>query len=158
MVAYGGTTIDLIDVAARKKLRTLDISPNRRPHGIAWLDNDRLIATAEDSRSVAIVSRSGKVRSIPTDQDGTHMVVVSPDRVEHPVEGMAIGAYETLGVRARREIGVHYGDFVAMAHCSQDRERFWPEHRVDTLQHGASSRISCSCFKSSHNASGTRVR
>src|SRR5688500_18713600 len=36
VVAYGGATIDIFDVASRAKVRTVDLSPNEGPHGIAW--------------------------------------------------------------------------------------------------------------------------
>ena len=81
VVAYGGKTIDLFDIATRAKLRTIDLSPNEGPHGLVWLNDGRLIATTERSQSIAVVDpASGKVAaSIKTDQQGTHMVAVSPD-------------------------------------------------------------------------------
>src|SRR3546814_15415301 len=47
VVAYGGTTLDVFDVAKRMKLRTIDLSPNTRPHGLLWLSDGRLVATPE---------------------------------------------------------------------------------------------------------------
>ncbi len=55
VVAYGGTTIDVFDVAARTKVKTIDLSPNQRPHGLLWLADGRLVATTERSRTVTIV-------------------------------------------------------------------------------------------------------
>ncbi len=79
VVAYGGTTIDIFDVAKRTKLRTIDISPHERPHGLLWLADGRLVATAEGSESVAVVAPDGKLTSIATGQKGTHMIAVAPD-------------------------------------------------------------------------------
>ena len=81
VVAYGGKTIDLFDVASRTKLKTIDLSPNEGPHGIAWLRDGRLVVTTERSKSVAVVDpTAGKVvASIPTAQEGTHMVAVTSD-------------------------------------------------------------------------------
>lgn len=79
VVAYGGTTIDIFDVAKRTKLRTIDISPNERPHGLLWLADGRLVATAEGSESVAVVAPDGALTSIATGQKGTHMIAVAPD-------------------------------------------------------------------------------
>ncbi|MDR6832723.1 MULTISPECIES: hypothetical protein [unclassified Sphingopyxis] len=79
VVAYGGTTIDVFDVAARTKVRTIDLSPNQRPHGLLWLTDGRLVATTEGSQSVAVVAPDGSVTSIATGQQGSHMVVVAPD-------------------------------------------------------------------------------
>ena len=44
VVAYGGTTIDIFDIAGRTKLRTIDLSPNQRPHGLLWLSDGLAIA------------------------------------------------------------------------------------------------------------------
>lgn len=81
VVAYGDKTIDLFDVATRSRIKTIDLSPNEGPHGIAWLKNGRIVVTTERSQSVAIVDPfAGKVTaSIRTDQQGTHMVAVTSD-------------------------------------------------------------------------------
>jgi YVTN family beta-propeller protein len=81
VVAYGGRTIDIFDVASRARVRTIDLSPNEGPHGIVWLRDGRILATAERSRSLAIVDtrRGDAIGAIRTDQQGTHMVAVSPD-------------------------------------------------------------------------------
>ena len=82
VVAYGGKTIDLFDVATRERLKTIDLAPNEGPHGIAWLQDGRIVVTTERSQSVALVDPvAGAVTaSIKTGQQGTHMVAVSADR------------------------------------------------------------------------------
>ncbi len=81
VVAYGGKTIDLFDVATRAKLKTIDLAPNEGPHGIAWLKDGRIVVTTERSQSLAIVdpAAGAVVKSIKTDQQGTHMVAVTAD-------------------------------------------------------------------------------
>lgn len=81
VVAYGGRTVDLFDVASRTKLKTIDLTPNQGPHGIVWLKDGRIVATTERSKSVAVVDPVGGkvVASIPTDQEATHMVAVTSD-------------------------------------------------------------------------------
>src|SRR3546814_18321502 len=68
VVAYGGTTIDIFDIAKRTKLRTIDLSPNRRPHGLLWLSDGRLVAPTEGSASVAVVAPGGELTPIATGQ------------------------------------------------------------------------------------------
>lgn len=60
VVAYGGVTIDAFDGAAARKLRTIDLAPNQRPHGLPWIRDGGLIATAEGSQSIAVVAPDGK--------------------------------------------------------------------------------------------------
>ena len=100
VVAYGGTTIDIFDVAARRKLKTIDLSPNRRPHGLVWLADGRLVATAEGSESVAVVAPDGTVTSIATGQKGTHMVVVAPDNRTAYTANIGAGTVSVLDLQA----------------------------------------------------------
>lgn len=100
VVAYGGTTIDVFDVAARTKVRTIDLSPNRRPHGLLWLADGRLVATTEGSQSVAVVAPDGTLTSIATGQQGSHMVVVAPDNRTAYVANIGSGTVSVLDLQA----------------------------------------------------------
>jgi len=81
VVAYGGTTIDIFDVRTTRRLKRIDLAPNAGPHGIAWLKNGRIVATAERSQSIVLVDpRRDSVRAVPTGQAGSHMLAISPDQ------------------------------------------------------------------------------
>lgn len=81
VVAYGARSIDVFDVASRRKLRTIDLSPGDGPHGIAWLPDGRIVATTERSQSLTIVDTNNgdRVSQLASGQRGTHMVAFSPD-------------------------------------------------------------------------------
>ncbi len=106
VVAYGGTTVDLFDVSSRAKLKTIDLKPNAGPHGIAWLADGRLVVTTERSQSVAIVDpAAGKlVASLPTGQQGTHMVAVSDDGARAFTANIPAGTVSVLDLRAGRKL------------------------------------------------------
>lgn len=73
----GGNTLTVIDVPGRRVARTIDLGEYSRPHGIAFLPGDSLIAvTSETSRNVVIVHpASGSIRrAIPTEHPGSHML------------------------------------------------------------------------------------
>jgi DNA-binding beta-propeller fold protein YncE len=78
-----GRTLTVLDLAARRVTRTVDLGEYRRPHGIVWLPGPgaRVVVTAEQSQAVLVVDvGAGRVeRAIPTGQRGTHMVAVSAD-------------------------------------------------------------------------------
>lgn len=77
-----GSSLTVIDVPARRVARTIPLGEHRRPHGIAWLPGDSLVAvTSEASRHVVVVHvASGAVRrAIPTGQPGSHMLAVVGD-------------------------------------------------------------------------------
>ncbi len=73
-----GNSISVIDVAARKELRRIDLGDLKRPHGLTILDG-RLFFTSERSRKVGrLDAASQKVDwTFATDQDGTHMVLAA---------------------------------------------------------------------------------
>lgn len=106
VVAYGGQSIDIFDVATRTKLRTIDLAPNQGPHGIAWLPDGRIIATTERSRSLAIVDtrRGDRVTRIETGQQGTHMVAVTPDRRRAFTANIGSGTVSVLDLAAGRKL------------------------------------------------------
>ncbi|MBB4636356.1 hypothetical protein [Longimicrobium terrae] len=76
-----GGTLTVIDLDSRTVARKIDLSPHRRPHGVAFLPGDRTLAvTSESSQAVLMVDfASGAVTAIPTGQAGSHMLAVSPD-------------------------------------------------------------------------------
>ena len=104
VVAYGGTTIDVFDVAAAKKLRTIDLAPNQRPHGLLWLADGHLIATTEASQSIALVAPDGKVTGIKTNQQGSHMVAITPDAARAFVANIGSGTVSVIDLRAGRKL------------------------------------------------------
>jgi len=76
----GGSTLTVIDVPGLKVVRTINLGEYHRPHGIAFLPGDSLVAvTSEMSRNVVIVAvEAGVVRkAIPTQHNGSHMVGVT---------------------------------------------------------------------------------
>ncbi len=104
VVAYGGTTIDIFDVANRTKSRTIELSPNKEPHGLVWLADGRLVAAAEGSRSVVVISPDDKIKSIPTDEEGSHMVVVAPDGRTAYTSNIQAGTISVLDLEQGKKI------------------------------------------------------
>ena len=104
VVAYGGTTIDIVDIASATKLRTIDLAPNEGPHGLVWLDDGRLIATTERSQSLSIVGRSGAVPAVSTGQEGSHMVAVTSDGSRVYVANIGSGTVSVIDANARAKL------------------------------------------------------
>jgi YVTN family beta-propeller protein len=75
-----GRTISMIDVAARKELRRIDVSPLSRPHGLAFV-NGKLYFTAEADKKIARYDPAAdKIDwQFETGQGTTHMVLPTRD-------------------------------------------------------------------------------
>ena len=75
-----GSTISMIDLAAMKETRRIDVSPLRRPHGVVFHDG-KLYFTSETNRLVGRYDPgTDKIDWLMgTGQTGTHMLWVSSD-------------------------------------------------------------------------------
>ena len=75
-----GHTISMIDIAARKELRRIDVSPLQRPHGLAFAGG-KLYFTAEANKTIARYDPAAdKIDwTFETGQDATHMVTITHD-------------------------------------------------------------------------------
>ncbi len=76
-----GHTLSVIDIATRKEIHRVDVSPLERPHGLFAADG-KIYFTAEQNKIIARYDpATNRVDwSLGTGQDGTHMVVLSKDR------------------------------------------------------------------------------
>ena len=104
VVNYGGSTIDIIDLDPLGKVATIELSPNKRPHGLLWMPrSERLIATTEGSSSVAIVEPDGKITSIATGQQGSHMVALLGEERAF-VANIGSGTVSVLDLKANTKL------------------------------------------------------
>lgn len=105
VVAYAGTSVDIFDTRKMRLIKRIDLSPNAAPHGVAWLRDGRLVLATEKSRSVAVIDAGlSKVRTIPLDQAGSHMLVVSPDEKFAYVANMAGGTVSVVDLVRHEKI------------------------------------------------------
>lgn len=77
-----GSTLTIIDIPAAAVAKTINLAPHRKPHGIAWLDNERVICTSQESKALVIVNiAKGEVeRVLETGTALTHMLSLSADK------------------------------------------------------------------------------
>jgi len=75
-----GHTISMIDIAAQKEVRRIDVSPLSRPHGLAFA-NGKLYFTAEANKQIARYDPAAdKIDwQFETGQNATHMVLPTKD-------------------------------------------------------------------------------
>lgn len=71
----------VIDIATGKALRTVPLGEYTHPHGVAFLDEDRLLCTSETTKHLVLVNvKEGKVeRALDTDRPGSHMFALAKD-------------------------------------------------------------------------------
>lgn len=75
-----GSQLALIDLMRDTVVRTIELAPYLRPHGVAFLgdSNTRLAVTSEATQNVVLVDlETGELAPIPTNARGSHMVAVN---------------------------------------------------------------------------------
>ncbi|MFC4292696.1 YncE family protein [Sphingorhabdus arenilitoris] len=114
IVHYGANGIELFDIASRQSVMVIELPENARPHGLVWLRDGRLIASAEGIDAIAIANvcspnedcvQSGYyVNMISTGQKGSHMVAVSPDAARAYTANLTDGSVTMIDLAAGRAI------------------------------------------------------
>lgn len=137
VVAYGGTTIDIFNVASAARLRRIDLSPNAGPHGLVWTRDGRLIATTEGSDTLTIVNlESGAVSAIPTGQQGSHMVAVDEDNERAYVTNMQSGSVSAISLAEARVLAtIDAGSTPEGLALSPDGAALWVADRDNAVVH-----------------------
>lgn len=110
VVAYGGHTIDLIDVPGRRRLRSIDLSRDAAAHGLVWLADGRLIAASEKPGALLVIAPAdGVVKRIPTGAERSHMVAVTPDARRAFVANIgsgSVGVFDLSTMTKLRDLAV----------------------------------------------------
>jgi len=103
---HPGNTLTVIDIPGKKMVRTIDLGEYRRPHGLAWLKGDQIAVTAEANKALLIVDvAAGKVlQAITTDQNVSHMVVISPKHSRAFVANIGSGSVTVIDLKAMKRV------------------------------------------------------
>lgn len=133
-----GSTLTVIDVQAARVVKTIDLGGYRRPHGVRWLaDGRRAVVTSEASRALLIVDvDAGKVEGlVATDEDVSHMVVVTPDGARAFVANIGSGTVTAVDLPARKVLAqIATGKGAEGIDVTPDGREVWVTNReADTV-------------------------
>ncbi|HKP75614.1 MAG TPA: YncE family protein [Longimicrobiaceae bacterium] len=123
-----GSELTVIDVASLAPARSIDLSPHTRPHGIAFLPGDSLLAvTSETSRAVLLVGLSdGRIREvIPTEAQGTHILAIAPGGGKIWTANVGSGTVTELDLARHALRSIVVGPGTEGAALSPDGGRIW---------------------------------
>lgn len=130
-----GSTLSVIDVAARKEIRRVDLAGLRRPHGIAAV-NGKVLFTVEANRAIARYDpATNRVDwRFETGQDGTHMVLASRNGqtlFTSNIGSNTISIIEAAGPEWRQTL-VRVGPGPEGLDLSPDGRELWTAHTGDS--------------------------
>jgi len=132
-----GNTISIVDVGTRKELTRLDLGPLMRPHGITEAGG-KIYFTIEGSRAVARIDPATRRVDwiMGTGQDGTHMVVVTPDQSKLYTANIAAGTATMIRLKpvqgAESITQIQVGKGSEAIDMSPDGSEVWIAHRSDS--------------------------
>ncbi len=128
-----GSTLTVIDIPGKKSLKTIDLGEYRRPHGITWLKGNEVAVTTEGSKMLLIVDvNTAKVLgAIATDQNVSHMVVVSPKRHRAFVANIGSGSVTIIDLANRKKLSdIQTGAGAEGIDISPDEKEVWVTNRA----------------------------
>lgn len=132
-----GSTLTLIDVPGAKVVKTIDLGEYRRPHGMAFAGNGRAWVTSEASKALLEVDvEAGRVlRALPTGQEVSHMVAVTPDGSRAFVANIGSGSITALDLKEGKKIAdVRTGAGAEGIAVTPDGKQVWVTNReADTV-------------------------
>jgi YVTN family beta-propeller protein len=103
-----GSTIDVIDLAARKRVTTIDLGQAQRPHDPKLGPDGRLYVTNELTQSIAVIDPQTNtvVDRLPTGQPESHMMLLSHDGKHAYTSNVHAGTVSVIDVRAKKVTSV----------------------------------------------------
>jgi len=103
-----GRTIDVVDIASRKRVATIDLGAPQRPHEAVFGPDGRLYVTTELTDSVTVLDprKNVVVDRLPTGQKESHMMVLARDGKTAYTSNVGAGTVSVIDVAARRVTAV----------------------------------------------------
>ena len=98
-----GRTMDVIDVASRRRVATIDFGGPERPHCAVFGLDGRLYVTAELTSSIRVVDprTNTVVDSIPTGQPESHMLALSRDGKRAWTSNVGTGTVSAIDIPSK---------------------------------------------------------
>jgi YVTN family beta-propeller protein len=98
-----GSTIDVVDLKEHKLAGTIDLGKGVRPHRAEWGPDGFLYVTAELAKAVDVLDPATRkvVAEIPTGQEESHMLVISPDGSRGYTANVGAGSVSVLDLAKR---------------------------------------------------------
>ena len=99
-------TLSVIALPGGDTIKTIDLGEYRAPHDVRWIDDTRVVATAEGSQALLVVNvTTGQVeRTFKTELAVSHMLALSTDRTRIYCSNMRDGSVSAFDFKTGRKI------------------------------------------------------
>src|SRR5260221_5606590 len=103
-----GQTMDVIDIASRRRVATIDFGRPERPHCPLFGPDGRLYVTSEVTNTITIIDpRTNRiVERIPTGQAESHMLALTRDGKRAYTSNVGVGTVSAIDLTAKNVVAV----------------------------------------------------
>lgn len=103
-----GRTMDVIDIASRRRVATIDFGRAERPHCPLFGPDGRLYVTSEVTNSITVIDpRTNQiVERIPTGQPESHMLVLTRDGKRAYTSNVGVGTVSAIDLVAKKVVAI----------------------------------------------------
>jgi len=132
-----GSSLTLLDIPAARVVKTIDLGDYQRPHGIQWqADGRHAVVTAEAQKTILLVDvDAGEVVGrIETQQEVSHMVVLTPEGGRAFVANIGSGSVTALDLPGRKVLAqIPVGEGTEGIDITPDGLQVWVTSRAADL-------------------------
>lgn len=99
-------SLSLIALPSGDTIKTIDIGEYRAPHDVRWVDDSRVVVTAEASQALLLVNTAtGAIeRVFKTENAVSHMLALTPDRTRLYCSNMRNGSVSAFDFKTGQKI------------------------------------------------------
>lgn len=129
-----GNSITLINLEKLTVEKTIRLGDFRRPHGVEWIDNDKVAITVEANKSIIIVDVKNEkvIGIIKTEQEVSHMLVLSNDRTKGFVANIGSGSVSVIDLKGMNLIkNIQTGRGSEGIDITPDGSEIWVTNRAE---------------------------
>lgn len=129
-----GNSISIYNLEKLTLEKTINLGNYKRPHGIEWLDETKVVITTEANKSIIIVDvKTGEiVREVKTEQEISHMLVLSPDKSKCFVANIGSGSVSVIDMKETKLIkNIQTGRGSEGIDITPDAKEIWVTNRAE---------------------------
>jgi len=128
-----GSSLTVIDLATRSVAQTIALDAGSRPHGLAFIDAQRIAVTLEGIDQLVVVDLDAGeiVQRVPVAAGLAHMVAVHPNQNSAWVTNLGAGTVEKVDLSSAEVLGViETGEGAEGVAVVAERNEIWATNRA----------------------------
>ena len=151
-----GDSLTLIDIPKAQVVKSIELGEYQSPHGIEWIDQNRVAITAEDNKALLVVdvNDASVVQAVATDQEISHMVALNPDGSRAYITNIGSGSLTVVDLETgERVANIATGDGAEGVSVDATGRHIWVTNRgadtitvLDTASHRVVAEIASEGF------------